>query len=81
MIWTIVAIWAVVIPVVALLISWDAARRREARAELGRRRLLPNHHQSAVPACVVRAVRPSRTATRRICPNVAGRVRRRPASA
>jgi hypothetical protein len=81
MIWTIVAIWAVVIPVIVLLLTWDAARRREARAAQARRRSLPTHRQSGVPACVVRATRPSRTTTRRICPHVAGRVRRRPASA
>jgi hypothetical protein len=81
MLLAIVAIWAVVIPVSVLLVSWDAARRRQARAAQPRRVSLASHRQPGVPACVARPARPSRTTTRRICPHVAGRVRRRPASA
>jgi hypothetical protein len=79
-IWTIVAIWAFVIPVIVLLVVWDAARRREVRAAEARRRSIQTHRQSVLPACALRRARPSRTTTRRICPHVAG-VRRRPASA
>ena len=80
MLLTIVAIWAVVIPLVILGVSW-AANRRDARAAQAWGRSVPTHRQPGVPACVARAPRPSRTTTRRVCPQLARRARRRPASA
>jgi hypothetical protein len=78
---TIVAIWAVVIPIVILGVSWQAANRRDARAAEARGRSVPTHRQPVVPACVARAARPSRTTTRRVCPQLDRGARRRPASA
>lgn len=79
--WTIVAIWAIAIPLVVLVISWQAANRRDARAAQAQGRSVPTHRQPGVPACVARAARPSRTTTRRLCPQLERGARRRPASA
>jgi hypothetical protein len=78
---TIVAIWAVVIPLVILGVSWQAADRRDARAAQAGGRSVPTRRQPDVPACVARAARPSRATTRRVCPQRARGARRRPASA
>ncbi len=81
MLLTIVAIWAVVIPLVILGVSWQAANRRDARPAQARGRSIPTHRQPGVPECVARAARPSRTTRRRVCPQFARGARRRPASA
>jgi len=83
MLLTIVAIWAVVIPLAILGISWQTARLREARASLSAQRRAPRPTSPAgsLPACARRAARPRRTITRRVCPESPRGARRRPASA
>jgi hypothetical protein len=75
MILTIVAIWAVVIPVVILAVSWQITRPRPTHATH------TAHHGRSLPPCALPAARPRRTVTRRACPELPRRVRRRPASA
>lgn len=86
MLLTIVSIWAIVIPVAILGVSWQAAKIRDARAsqnasgsvpELGR----GTSRGGGVPACAVPAARPRRTLTRRVCPERPHSARRRSASA
>jgi hypothetical protein len=86
MLLTIIAIWAIVLPLAVLGISWQIAKLREERAlqTTGRsvtelRRDTPR--AGGVPACAVPAARPRRTLTRRVCPELPRGVRRRPASA
>ncbi len=83
MLLTIVAIWAVVIPLAILGVSWQTARLREARASLTaqRRAPRPTSHAGSVPTCARRAARPRRTITRRVCPEFPRGAGRRPASA
>lgn len=85
MLLTIVAIWAIGIPLAVLAISWVAANRREARAAQAMSRLATTRRAtrrpSALPACAVRAARPRRTITRRVCPKLVPGAGRRPASA
>jgi len=71
----IIAIWAILIPLVVLAVCWESANRREARAaKAGKRRA------ATQPRCATRPPRPRRTVTRRRCPELP-RTRRRPASA
>ena len=65
---TIVAIWAVVIPLVILGVSWQAANRRDARAAQALGRSVPAPRQPGVPACVARAVPQGRRRTVRPLP-------------
>lgn len=86
MLLAIVAIWAIVIPVAILAVSWQAANLREERALRAAARSIETHHRAAPPvggraACTVRAARPRRTITRRVCPEFSRGARRRPASA
>jgi hypothetical protein len=76
----IIAIWAIIIPLVILAVSWEAANRRDARAARARRRTCAQRRPGGVPRCTQRAAHPSRTITRRLCTTVP-RTRRRPASA
>jgi hypothetical protein len=80
MLLTIVAMWAVVIPLAILGVSWQAARRREARVSLtdAPRQTTP---AGSLPVCARRAARPRRTITRRVCPELPRGAGRRPASA
>ena len=84
MILAIVAIWAIVIPCVILATAGMTERRAKARREqLGESIIavrVDHVHIRATPRCVIRAPRPGRATTRRICPALAPR-RRRPASA
>ena len=84
MLLTVVAIWAIVIPVAVLAVSWKVAKSRLTRASGSRR-----SHPCSIPAapasapCRVRrpAAGPRRTVTRRLCPEHPRGVGRRPASA
>ncbi|HTU96987.1 MAG TPA: hypothetical protein VMF14_14170 [Solirubrobacteraceae bacterium] len=80
---TIVAMWAIVIPIAVLAISWQAARCRDARAAVTATRPATRHtaQPGATPSCARRAIRPRRTTTRRVCPELARGAHRRPASA
>ncbi len=86
MLLTIVAIWAIVIPLAVLGISWQVANLRDERASRAAKRSAPEHRASAVraagaPICAVPAARPRRTLTRRVCPERPHGAGRRPASA
>jgi hypothetical protein len=83
MILTIVAIWAIVIPLVVLAVSWQLANIREARDVQATEASAAGLHRGdrAVPRCAVPATRPRRTTTRRVCPEQPRRVGRRSASA
>jgi hypothetical protein len=86
MLLTIVAIWAIVIPLLVLAISWQAAKLREANAPQTAERSLPelrhaSSHAGSAPACAVPAARSRRTITRRVCPELPRGAGRRPASA
>ena len=86
MLLTIVAIWAIVIPLAVLGISWQVAKLRDERALRAVRRSVPELRPGAmraagVPACAVPAARPRRTLTRRVCPELPRGAGRRPASA
>jgi hypothetical protein len=85
MLLTVVAIWAIVIPLAVLAISWHSARLREARgSQTGPRSVRePDcvQHAATLPACAVRAARPRRTITRRVCPELSRGAGRRSASA
>jgi hypothetical protein len=89
MLLTIVAIWAVVIPLAVLAVSWQAAKLREETASQTADRPVPTRGRAttaataagAVPACAARTVRPRRTITRRVCPELPHGAGRRPASA
>jgi hypothetical protein len=76
----IIAIWAIIIPLVILAVCWDSAKRREARATQAARRARCLLCPGGVPKCAMRPRRPRRTITRRVCPELP-RTRRRPASA
>ena len=71
---TIVAIWAIVIPLVILGVSWQITRPRPTAVS-------QVAQPPALPRCAVPAWRPRRTTTRRVCPAQPRGVRRRPASA
>jgi hypothetical protein len=83
MLLTIVAIWAIVIPLAILGVSWQTARLRDARASLaaGRRAQQPTSQAGSLPACARRGARPRRTITRRVCPELPRGAGRRSASA
>ena len=86
MLLTIVAIWAIVIPLAVLGISWQVTKLRDERVLRAVRRSAPELRSGAmrdtgVPACAVPAARPRRTLTRRVCPELPRGARRRPASA
>jgi hypothetical protein len=86
MLLTIVAIWAIVIPLLVLAISWQAAKLRGARASQTTEWSVSDLYRSAartgsVPACAIPAARPRRTMTRHVCPELSQGARRRPASA
>ncbi len=83
---TIVAIWAIVIPLVIVAVGWQITKPRpsgsrhiaEGPASLLRREA----SQSAVlPPCAVPAAHPRRTTLRRVCSELPRGGRRRPASA
>jgi hypothetical protein len=80
MILAIVAIWAIVIPCVILATAGMTDRRAKARREqLGASSIAvhPDHvHIRATPRCVIRAPRPGRATTRRVCPELDRRRRR-----
>ena len=83
---TIVAIWAIVIPLSILGLTWQLANMRDARAEKAATRAASelgrgDSRTGPLPACAVPAARPRRTTTRRVCPELPRGVRRRPASA
>jgi hypothetical protein len=86
MLLTIVAIWAVVIPLAVLGISWLVGKLREESAAQTTDRSVPElrpgtSRPDGVPACAIPAVRPRRTITRRVCPELPHGAGRRPASA
>jgi len=83
MLLTIVAIWAIVIPLAVLGVSWKAADMRDVRAAEAATRSLHNRLVSADgnPRCAVPATRPRRTITRRACHERPRGVGRRSASA
>ena len=83
MLLTIVAIWAIVIPLSILGVSWQGARMRDARLApaAGRRAPRPSSQAGSLPACARRAARPRRTITRRVCPELPRGAGRRSASA
>ena len=73
MLLTIVAIWAIVIPLAILAVSWQVAKLRDERALRAADRSVPEPRSSVdrvvgMPACAVPAARPRRTLTRRVCP-------------
>jgi hypothetical protein len=86
MLLTIVSIWAIVIPVAILGVSWQAAKIRDARASQTAGRPVPELGRGTspaggVPVCAVPGARPRRTLTRRVCPERPRGAGRRPASA
>ena len=81
MLFIIVAIWAVVIPVAVLNVSWRAPDRREARKAQANESVSAREPRTAVAPRAHRAVRPNRTSARRRCPELADDARRRPTSA
>jgi hypothetical protein len=83
MLLTIVAIWAIVIPLVVLALSWQLANIREARDLHSACASVPELRRGprAVPPCAVPAARPRQTTTRRVCPEQPRRAGRRPTSA
>jgi hypothetical protein len=86
MLLTVVAIWAIVIPLAVLAISWQVANLRDERALRALERSTPEPRPGAAPAsgapaCAVPAARPRRTLTRRVCPERPRGAGRRPASA
>jgi hypothetical protein len=86
MLLTIVAIWAIVIPLLVLGLSWQIAKLREADATHTIQRSVAmlrsaGSQAGGVPPCAVRAARPRRTITRRVCPELPRGVGRRSASA
>ncbi len=86
MLLTVVAIWAIVIPLAVLAISWQVANLRDERALRVLERSVPEPRPGAArasgtPACAVPAARPRRTLTRRVCPEPPCGAGRRPASA
>jgi hypothetical protein len=83
MLLTIVSIWAIVFPLVVLATSWQLANLRDARGSRPSERSAAELRgaERAMPPCVVPAVRPRRTITRRVCPEQPCRAGRRPASA
>lgn len=86
MLLTVVAIWAIVIPLAVLAISWQVANLRDARALRAVERSVAEPRPGAArasvpPACAVPAARPRRTLTRRVCPERPRGAGRRPASA
>jgi hypothetical protein len=80
---TIIAIWAIVLPLTILAGSWQATRLREERGLDTADRSVPRMRSQAgsLPACAHRAARPRRTVTRRVCPQFPRSAGRRSASA
>jgi hypothetical protein len=80
---TIIAVWAIVLPLTILAASWQAARLREDRGRLTAASSVPApaSHAGSLPDCARRAARPRRTLSRRVCPELPGDAGRRPASA
>ena len=70
MLMTIVAIWAIVLPLAILAVSWQAARLREERGLQTAERSVPaaRRQPDRCPLVPHRAARPRRTVTRRVCP-------------
>jgi hypothetical protein len=73
MLLTIVVMWAIVLPLAILAITWQAAKLRNERVARMAGRSVPQLGRASsragdVPACAVRAARPRRTITRRVCP-------------
>jgi hypothetical protein len=73
MLLTIVVMWAIVLPLAILGITWQAAKIRDERVARTAGRSLPELGRASspagsVPACAVVAARPRRTITRRVCP-------------
>jgi hypothetical protein len=81
MLLTVVAIWAIIIPLAILGVSWQSTRLREARTDATRSAAAPSTPAQSLPACARRGARPRRTITRRVCPELPRGARRRPASA
>ena len=83
MILTLVAIWAIVLPVAILAVSWQAARLRDVRSSQSADRSGPRVASPVgpLPACARRAARPRRTITRRLCPELPSGAGHRSASA
>jgi hypothetical protein len=86
MLLTIVAIWAIVIPVAVLGLSLRLAKAREMGGLPTAARSASEHRSgtsgaAVVPRCAVPRTRPRRTTMRRVCPEQPRGVRRRPASA
>jgi hypothetical protein len=85
MILAIFAVWTVVIPCVTVGAGALVHRRARAHRPHVQDRWVTLRVAQGTPMgsprCVVRSVRPGRAATRRVCPERAPRVRRRPASA
>ncbi len=77
-----VAIWAVVIPVAVLAISWQAPDRPEAGTAQTNYSVSPGKHPAPAPwRGPRRAARLGGATARRVCPELAGDVRHRRASA
>ena len=83
MLLTLVAIWAIVLPVTILAVSWQAARLRDVRRLADRGPLGPPPGVASRIAARLRprAARPRRTVTRRVCPEFPRSAGRRSASA
>jgi hypothetical protein len=77
----IVAIWAIVIPVAVLAISWQAPDRLGARGAQANESLGAGMSVTAVHPRARRPARLSRVVGRRSCPELMGDARRRPTSA
>lgn len=83
---TIVAIWAIVIPLLVLGVTLNVAKPCEAEGSLIVSRPVSNYDRAtpsggAVPRCALPAPRPRRTTTRRVCPAQPRGAGRRPTSA
>ena len=86
MLLAIVAMWALVLPLAILGITWQAAKIRNERVARTAGRSVPQFGRASsraggVPACAVSAARPRRTITRRVCPELPRGAGRRSASA
>lgn len=84
MLLTIVAIWAIVIPLLVVGVASKVAKPLQTEGSLIVSQPVSKHHRAtpggdAAPRCAIPAARPRRTITRRVCPeHPRGR---RPASA
>ena len=70
MLMTMIAIWAIVLPLTILAVSWQTARLLDERRLQTADRSVPRLASpvGSLPACAHRAARPRRTVTRRVCP-------------